>query len=34
MELDGELCVAQARTVELKCVPRALSVVAAPGAIV
>lgn len=34
MEMDGELRVARSRTVELQCVPRALSVVAAPGAIV
>ncbi|HMI47203.1 MAG TPA: diacylglycerol kinase family protein [Gemmatimonadaceae bacterium] len=34
MELDGELRVAKSRTVELQCIPRALSVVAAPGAIV
>jgi diacylglycerol kinase (ATP) len=34
MEVDGELRVAQSRTVELRCVPRALSVVAAPGALV
>ena len=34
MEMDGELRVARARTVELRCVPRALSVVAAPDAIV
>jgi diacylglycerol kinase (ATP) len=34
MEMDGELRVARSRTVELRCVPRALSVVAAPGAIV
>jgi diacylglycerol kinase (ATP) len=34
MEMDGELRVARSRTVELTCVPRALSVVAAPGAIV
>jgi diacylglycerol kinase (ATP) len=33
MEMDGELRVARSRTVELTCVPRALSVVAAPGAI-
>ena len=32
MELDGELRIARSKTVELKCVPRALSVVAAPGA--
>ena len=32
MELDGELRRAQSATVELKCVPRALSVIAAPGA--
>jgi len=34
MEIDGELRVARSRTVELQCVPRALSVVAAPGALV
>jgi hypothetical protein len=34
MEVDGELRVARSRTVELRCVPRALSVVAAPGALV
>jgi len=34
MEVDGELRVARSRTVELQCVPRALSVVAAPGALV
>ena len=34
MEMDGELRVAQSRTVELQCVPGALSVVAAPGALV
>jgi YegS/Rv2252/BmrU family lipid kinase len=34
MEMDGELRVARSRTVELTCVPRALAVVAAPGAIV
>lgn len=34
MEVDGELRVANSRTVELQCLPRALSVVAAPGAIV
>lgn len=34
MEFDGELRVARSRTVELQCLPRALSVVAAPGAIV
>jgi diacylglycerol kinase (ATP) len=33
MEIDGELHRAQSRTVHLKCVPRALSVVAAPGAL-
>lgn len=33
MEMDGELRRAQSTTVELKCVPRALSVMAAPGAI-
>jgi diacylglycerol kinase (ATP) len=34
MEMDGELRVARTRTVELKCVPGALAVIAAPGAIV
>jgi diacylglycerol kinase (ATP) len=34
MEMDGELRLAQSTTVELKCVPRILSVVAAPGALV
>jgi diacylglycerol kinase (ATP) len=34
MELDGELRVARSRTVELQCLPRALSVLAAPGALV
>jgi YegS/Rv2252/BmrU family lipid kinase len=34
MEMDGELRVARSGTVELRCVPRALSVVAAPGALV
>lgn len=34
MEMDGELRRGQSATVELKCIPRALSVVAAPGAIV
>jgi diacylglycerol kinase (ATP) len=34
MEIDGELRRAQSRTVNMKCVPRALSVVAAPGALV
>lgn len=33
MEIDGELRVARSRTVEFQCVPRALSVVAAPGAL-
>jgi diacylglycerol kinase (ATP) len=32
MEMDGELRRAKAATVELECVPRALSVIAAPGA--
>jgi diacylglycerol kinase (ATP) len=32
MEIDGELRRAQSRTVNVKCIPRALSVVAAPGA--
>jgi YegS/Rv2252/BmrU family lipid kinase len=34
MEMDGELRRAQSKTVTLECVPRALSVIAAPGAIV
>lgn len=34
MEVDGELRVARSATVELRCVPRALSVIAAPGAFV
>jgi diacylglycerol kinase (ATP) len=34
MEIDGELRRAQSRTVNVKCVPRALSVVSAPGALV
>jgi len=33
MEIDGELRTARSRIVELKCLPRALSVVAAPGAL-
>ena len=33
MEMDGELRVARSRTVELQCVHRALSVLAAPGAL-
>lgn len=32
MEIDGELKVARSRVVEVKCLPRALAVVAAPGA--
>jgi diacylglycerol kinase (ATP) len=34
MEVDGELRRARSRTVEIKCLPSALSVVAAPGAVV
>lgn len=34
MEIDGELRAARSSTVELRCVPRALSVLAAPGALV
>ena len=34
MEIDGELRRAKSSTVNIKCVPRALSVVAAPGALV
>jgi diacylglycerol kinase (ATP) len=33
MEIDGELRIARSRMVELKCIPRALSVIAAPGAL-
>jgi diacylglycerol kinase (ATP) len=33
MEMDGELRRASSATVELRCVPRALSVIAAPGAL-
>jgi diacylglycerol kinase (ATP) len=33
MEMDGELRRARSATVDLKCVPRALSVIAAPGAL-
>lgn len=33
MEMDGELRIAGSRTVEFACVPRALSVIAAPGAL-
>ncbi|HEY3114721.1 MAG TPA: diacylglycerol kinase family protein [Gemmatimonadaceae bacterium] len=33
MEVDGELRRARSKTIELRCVPRALSVIAAPGAI-
>jgi diacylglycerol kinase (ATP) len=34
MEMDGELRVASASSVDISCVPRALSVIAAPGALV
>ena len=34
MEMDGELRLASSRTVRIECVPRALSVYAAPGALV
>ena len=34
MEIDGELRTARSTTVRLRCVPRALSVLAAPGAVV
>lgn len=34
MEMDGELRVAGSRAIELRCVPRALAVIAAPGAVV
>jgi diacylglycerol kinase (ATP) len=33
MEMDGELRVAQSRTIEIRCIPRALAVIAAPGAL-
>jgi len=33
MEMDGELRVARSKTVELRCLPRALAVIAAPGAL-
>lgn len=33
MEMDGELRVARSRTVDLRCIPRALAVLAAPGAL-
>jgi len=33
MEVDGELRIATSRTVEVKCIPRALAVIAAPGAL-
>jgi diacylglycerol kinase (ATP) len=33
MEIDGELRVARSKTVELRCLPRALAVIAAPGAL-
>jgi diacylglycerol kinase (ATP) len=33
MEMDGELRKAKSATVELRCIPRALSVIAAPGAL-
>ena len=33
MEIDGELHTASSKTVELRCYPRALSVIAAPGAL-
>lgn len=33
MEMDGELRAASSATVELKCIPRALSVIAGPGAV-
>jgi len=32
MEIDGELCRARSSTVKIECLPRALSVLAAPGA--
>jgi diacylglycerol kinase (ATP) len=34
IEIDGELRVAKSRTIELRCIPRALAVIAAPGAVV
>ena len=33
MEMDGELRLARSKTIELRCVPRALAVIAAPGAL-
>ena len=33
MEMDGELRLARSKSIELRCVPRALSVIAAPGAL-
>jgi diacylglycerol kinase (ATP) len=33
MEMDGELRIARSRTIELRCIPRALAVIAAPGAL-
>lgn len=33
MEMDGELRVAHSRTIEIRCIPRALAVIAAPRAI-
>jgi diacylglycerol kinase (ATP) len=33
MEMDGELRFGQSRTIQLRCIPRALAVIAAPGAI-
>ena len=33
MEVDGELRLADAKTVDVRCVPRALAVIAAPGAL-
>jgi diacylglycerol kinase (ATP) len=33
IEMDGELRMARDRTVELTCLPRALAVIAAPGAV-
>lgn len=33
MEVDGELLRARGKTVELRCIPKALSVIAAPGAV-
>lgn len=34
MEMDGELRLARSKTIEIRCVPQALAVIAAPGALV